>query len=155
MAWRRAAGASIMFGGAGVLAGAAAMATFAAASDVRAGTDMLTLIMRLLGGWTWPAAGVVAMLGGRLVYGHWHRAAPIAHVTGAVTRTVGLVVAVGLGAMLAVLLASGFEREDAPAAAALAVGVIAGLLLAHVGIGLRDTQQRYPRDYSPSPDTPE
>ena len=155
MAWRRAAGASIMFGGAGVLAGAAAMATFAAASDVRAGTDMLTLIMRLLGGWTWPAAGVVAMLGGRLVYGHWHRAAPIAHVTGAVTRTVGLVVAVGLGAMLAFLLASGFEREDAPAAAALAVGVIAGLLLAHVGIGLRDTQQRHPRDYSPSPDTPE
>ena len=70
-------------------------------------------------------------------------------------RTVGLVVAVGLGAMLAFLLASGFEREDAPAAAALAVGVIAGLLLAHVGIGLRDTQQRYPRDYSPSPDTPE
>ena len=78
MACRRAAGASIMFGGAGVLAGAAAMATLAAASDVRAGTDMLTLIMRLLGGWTWPAAGVVAMLGGRLVYGHWHRAAPIA-----------------------------------------------------------------------------
>ena len=151
MAWRRAAGASIMFGGAGVLAGAAAMATLAAASDVRAGTDMLTLIMRLLGGWTWPAAGVVAMLGGRLVYGHWNRAAPIAHVTG----TVGLVAAVGLGAMLAFLLASGFEREDAPAAAALAVGVIAGLLLAHVGIGLRDTQQRYPRDYSPSPDTPE
>ena len=118
MAWRRAAGASIMFGGAGVLAGAAAMATLAAASDVRAGTDMLTLIMRLLGGWTWPAAGVVAMLGGRLAYGHWNRAAPIAHVTGAVTRTVGLVAAVGLGAMLAFLLASGFEREDAPAAAA-------------------------------------
>jgi hypothetical protein len=40
-------------------------------------------------------------------------------------------------------------------AAALAVGVIAALLLAHVGVGLRNTQQRYPRDYSPSPDTPE
>jgi hypothetical protein len=56
---------------------------------------------------------------------------------------------------VAAAAAAGLGGEDAPAAAALAVGVIAGLLLAHVGVGLRNTQQRYPRDYSPSPDTPE
>ena len=55
----------------------------------------------------------------------------------------------------AFLLASGFEREDAPAAAALAVGMIAGLLLAHVGVGLRNTHQYYPRNYSVSSDVPE
>lgn len=155
MTWRRALGASIMFGGAGIIAGAAAMATFVAASDVRAATDAFTMLMRMREGWSWPASGVVTMLVGRLVYGHWRAAAPIAHVTGAVTRTVGLVVAVALGAMLVFLLASGFERDDTPAAAALAVGVIVGLLLAHVGVGLRHTQQRYPRNYSVSSDPPE
>ena len=30
--------------------------------------------------------GVVLMLIGRLIYGHWRAAAPIARVTGAVTR---------------------------------------------------------------------
>lgn len=155
MAWRRAAGASIMFAGAGVIAGAVAMATFVMAGEIQAGTDAFTIGLRMRGGSAWPASGVAAMLVGRLVYGHWRAAAPIAHVTGAVTRTVGLVVAFGLGAMLVFLLASGFEREDAPAAAALAVGVIAGLLLAHVGVGLRHTQQRYPRNYSVSSDPPE
>jgi hypothetical protein len=155
VAWRRAAGASIMFGGAGVIASAAAMATFAVASDVQAGSEAFTMLAQLRDGWVWPASGVAAMLAGRLVYGHWRAAAPIAHVTGLVTRTVGLLVAFGLGAMLAFLLASGFEREDAPAAAALAVGMIAGLLLAHVGVGLRNTHQYYPRNYSVSSDVPE
>lgn len=144
-----------MFGGAGVIAGAAAVATFVVAGDVRAGADAFTIVMGLRDSWVWPASGVAAMLMGRLVYGHWRAAAPIARVTGAVTRTVGLVVTFGLGAMLVFLLASGFEREDTPAAAALGVGVIAGLLLAHVGGGLRHTQQRYPRNYSASSDLPE
>lgn len=155
MAWRRAAGASIMFGSAGVIASAAAMATIAVAGDVQAGSDAFTMLARLRDAWVWPASGVAAMLTGRLVYGHWRAAAPIAHVTGAVTRTVGLLVTLALGTMLVLLLASGFEREDAPAAAALAVGVMAGLLLAQVGVGLRNTQQHYPRNYSVSADAPE
>ncbi len=155
MAWRRAAGASIMFGSAGVIASAAAMVTFAAASDVQAGNDAFTTLAQLRDAWIWPASGVAAMLAGRLVYGHWRAAAPIAHVTGSVARTVGLLVAFGLGAMLAFLLASGFEREDAPAAAALGVGMMAGLLLAHVGVGLRNTQQHYPRSYPVSSEAPE
>jgi hypothetical protein len=155
VAWRRAAGASIMFGGAGLIASAATMATFAVASDVQAGSDAFAMLVRLRDGWIWPASGVAAMLAGRLVYGHWRAAAPIADVTGSVTRTVGLLAAFGLGGMLAFLLASGFEREDTPAAAALAVGMIAGLLLAHIGVGLRNTHQHDPRNYSVSPDAPE
>jgi hypothetical protein len=144
-----------MLGGAAMIAGAAAAAVIVSAGELNADAEAFTILARLCAGWAWPALGVVMMMIGRLAYGHWQAAAPIVHVTGAVTRTVGLLVAAALGAMLIFLLVSGFEREDTPAAAALGVGVIGGLLLAHIGVGLRNTQQRYPRHQAVSPDPPE
>jgi hypothetical protein len=154
VAWRRAAGASIMFVGAGFIVVAAAMATLMAAADVQAGSDAWAIAFAILGGWMWPLAGIVTMLMGRAVYGHWYEAAPIANITGLVTRTVGLVAASVLGAMLVLLVVSGVEREDMPAAAALGIGVTMALLLAHIGVGLRASGQRYP-DYSASSAPPE
>jgi hypothetical protein len=130
------------------------MATFGVAADMQAGADVWAIAFAVLQGWAWPLAGVAAMLAGRLVYGHWRAAAPIAKITGAVTRTVGLVAASVLGALLVLLLVSGMEREDMPAAAALGIGITMGLLLAHIGVGLRSSAQRYP-DYPSSSAPPE
>lgn len=152
MTWRRMAGAAIMFLGAGFIVAAAAMATLMTAAQVQAGTNAWDIILGVLGGWAWPLAGASTMLTGRLIYGHWYAAAPIANITGLVTRTVGLIATFTLGAMLVLLVLSGIEREDMPAAAALGVGVTIGLLLAHIGVGLRASGQRYP-DY-PSPSAP-
>lgn len=152
MAWQRAAGASIMFLGAGLVVLAAAMATVMAAAEMRAASDIGVIVLAILGAWPVPLGGALMLVLGRLIYGHWYEAAPIAKVTGLVTRTVGIVAAVALGAMLVLLVATGIEREDMPAAVALGIGVTVGLLLAHIGVGLRASGQSYP-DY-PSPSAP-
>jgi hypothetical protein len=154
VAWRRAAGASIMFLGAALIALAAAMATLMAAAEVRAAADAAVVVLAVLGAWPVPLGGAVTMVLGRLIYGHWHEAAPIAKVTGLVTRTVGLLTSFALGAMLVLLVISGVEREDMPAAVALGVGVTLGLLLAHIGVSLRAGGRRYP-DYPSSSAPPE
>lgn len=86
----------------------------------------------------WPlGVGVAVMIGGRFIYGHWRTAAPVVNITGEIARTVGLVSAILLGAMLIFLLASGFKYEDTPAAAALAIGVVFGVWVAQFGGNLR------------------
>jgi hypothetical protein len=62
----------------------------------------------------------------------------VANVTGEITRTVGILSAVGLGGMLVFLLMSGFKAEDMPAAIALGIGAGVGLLLTQVGMSVRN-----------------
>jgi hypothetical protein len=86
----------------------------------------------------WPLlGGIVVMIGGRIVYGHWRTAAPVVNITGEIARTVGLVSAILLGAMLVFLLATGLNHEDMPAAAGLAIGIVFGVWVAQFGGSLR------------------
>lgn len=89
------------------------------------------------------AGGVIAIVLGRLVYGQWRRAAPVANFTADVARMIGLSVAAGLGVMLIFLLVTGFKPEDLMAALALGAGTVAGLFLAYVGSNLRRSGRRY------------
>jgi hypothetical protein len=89
------------------------------------------------------AGGVIAMLLGRLVYGRWRGAAPVANFTADVARMIGLSVAAALGTMLAFLVVTGIKPEDVMAALVLGIGTAAGLFLAYVGSNLRRSGRRY------------
>ena len=143
MAWRRAAGATIMCLGAGVvlatIAGAAVLAvSFAKSGELPVAPPLLA--MTAVGG---IVGGVIAMVLGRLIYGQWRGAAPIANFTADVARMIGLSVAASLGTMLVFLLLSDMKPEDAMAALVLGVGTVAGLFLAYVGGNLRRSGRRY------------
>lgn len=108
------------------------------AGELRAGASMLDFLAAAWAVGPWPLlGGVVTLIGGRAIYGHWRTAAPVVNVTGEIARTVGLVSAILLGAILAFLLATGFKYEDTPAAAALAIGVVFGVCVARFGGSLR------------------
>lgn len=142
MTWRRAIGAGVMLAGAGTLLATATGATLLAASFVRAGESGAPV--EALAGMiaSAVASGALIMLLGRAIYGRWRAATPIASVTIGIARTVGLLVAVTMAGLLIFLFASGMEREDAPAAAMLALGAAGGLLLAQVGVSLRTGGRR-------------
>lgn len=139
MGWRRATGAAVMLAGVAIIVAMIAMVTVLVSSEVAAKTDVLGIVLKATGiGVPQLLVGVVVMVGGRMIYGSWSKAAPVANVTGEVTRTVGLLSAIGLGAMLVFLLMSGFKAEDIPAAIALGLGAGVGLLLTQVGVSLRN-----------------
>jgi hypothetical protein len=135
--WRRALGAVIMFAGTIMLAGVTWAATMLVAGAIQAGSEFNTVIGGLALLVAPLCGGVAVLVGGRFVYGFWREAAPIANVTGEITCTVGLLAAIGMGGLLLFLLLSGFEREDTPAAVALGIGAMAGILLAQFGLSLR------------------
>ncbi|MEZ6031060.1 MAG: hypothetical protein R3C46_15115 [Hyphomonadaceae bacterium] len=143
MAWRRACGAIIMGLGAAALLATIAGATVLAVSIVKSGDLPATPPVLATGAAGGVLGGIVVLLLGRLIYGHWRRAAPIANFTADVTRMVGLAIAFGLGAMLVFLLATGLEKEDAVAAIVLGIGTVAGLGLAYVGNNLRRGGRSY------------
>lgn len=129
--------------GAGGVLATIAGATVLGVSFVKSGELPVAppmLAMSAVGG---IAGGVIAMILGRLIYGQWREAAPVANFTADVARMTGLSVAAGLGTMLAFLLATGFEREDIVAALVLGAGTVAGLFLAYVGSNLRRSGRRY------------
>lgn len=143
MAWRRVSGAVIICLGAGVvlamIAGVTVLAvSFAKSGELPAALDLLALVAA--GG---LVGGVIAMLLGRLVYGQWRGAAPVANFIADVARMIGLAVAAGLGAMLAFLVISGLQPEDVTAALVLGAGTAAGLFLAYVGGNLRRSGRQY------------
>lgn len=136
---RRAAGATVMLAGVAIIVAMIAVVTVLVASEVAARTDTLNIVLKAAGvSVPQLVVGIVVMISGRAIYGHWSQAAPVAHVTGEITRTVGLLSAIGLGAMLVFLLMSGLKPEDIPAAIALALGAGLGLLLTQVGVSLRN-----------------
>jgi hypothetical protein len=143
MAWRHASGATIMCLGACVVLATIAGATVLGVSFVKSGELPVApplFAMSAAGG---IAGGVIAMVLGRLVYGRWREAAPVANFTADVARMIGLSVAAGLGVMLVFLLVTGFKPEDLMAALVLGVGTVAGLFLAFIGSNLRRSSRRY------------
>lgn len=138
MSFRRALGAITMLAGAGTLTGVAWVVTVRVAAGVQAHAEPLAILQSTTSfGWA-LGVGVFTLLLGRVIYGGWRDAAPVANVIGDAARTIGVLVAVALGGILIFLLMSGFEPEDTPAAVALGLGVTGGILLAHFGVNLRN-----------------
>lgn len=136
---RRAAGAIVMLAGASIIVAMIAATTVLIVAEVAAKTDPVRIGFQAAAiGSPLLLAGMLVMVAGRAIYGNWRKAAPVANVTGEVTRTVGLLASIGLGGMLLFLLMSGFKAEDMPAAIALGVGAGVGLLLTQVGVSLRN-----------------
>lgn len=127
-----------MLAGVAMVVATIAWITIVVAAEMRVHAGLFEFLAAAWAAGAWPlAAGIIVMVGGRVVYGHWRTAAPVVNITGEIARTVGLVSAILLGAMLAFLLATGFKYEDTPAAAALAIGVVFGVWVAQFGGSLR------------------
>jgi hypothetical protein len=135
--WRRAAGALIMLVGAAILVGVASAGTIQVAAGVSGASGLPAILARLAALIAPMMLGVGVMIGGRMIYGLWRNAAPIAHATGDITWTMGLLSVIGFGGLLVFMLLSGLEHDDMPAAVALGGAAFAGALLAHFGLGLR------------------
>lgn len=143
MAWRRATGAVVMMLGAASLLGTVAGTTVLSVSYVKSG-ELVAPVTVLAGALAAAiVCGVLILLAGRAIYGRWSEAAPIANFTGDITRMVGMSIAIGLGAMLVFLFATGLKPEDGLAALVLGLGALAGLGLAYVGANLRKSGRRY------------
>lgn len=137
MNWRRAFGAAFM-----VLGGAAVMAMAALASVVvvnyveweNAADALGTVAMVTLP----PALGGAVLLAfGRLVYGEWLDRSPVLNASSAAIRLAGYVVAIGLGAMLLFLAATGITAADQIAALVLGLGTAAGIGLILLGFRIK------------------
>ena len=127
-----------MLAGVAMVVATIAWVTFVIAAKMHAHAGLFDFLSAACTAGAWPlGVGIVVMIGGRFAYGHWRTAAPVVNITGEIARTVGLVSAILLGAMLIFLLASGFRYEDTPAAAALAIGVVFGVWVAQFGGNLR------------------
>jgi len=128
-----------MLAGAAIIVAMIAAMTVLIVAEVTAKTDVIHIVVKVASiSAPQLLLGVLVMVGGRAAYGNWTRAAPVANVTGEITRTVGILSAVGLGGMLVFLLMSGFKAEDMPAAIALGIGAGVGLLLTQVGMSVRN-----------------
>jgi hypothetical protein len=88
---------------------------------------------------TLPAAvgGAVLMLIGRIVYGAWLERSPVVNASALAIQIAGMIVALGLGAMLVFLAITGITADDQTAAAALGIGTAAGLTLIFIGVRIK------------------
>jgi hypothetical protein len=88
---------------------------------------------------TLPAAvgGAVLMLIGRIVYGAWLERSPVVNASALAIQIAGMIVALGLGAMLIFLAITGITADDQTAAAALGIGTAAGLTLIFIGVRIK------------------
>lgn len=127
-----------MLAGVVIIVATIAWIAIVVAAQMSARTGLFAFLSAAWAEGAWPLlAGVVTMIGGRALYGHWRTAAPVVNVTGEIARTVGLVSAILLSGMLVFLLTTGFKYEDTPAAAALAIGAVFGVWVAQFGGTLR------------------
>ena len=86
--------------------------------------------------------GFLLILTGRWIYGEWLERAPIMGASSLAVRTAGFLVAIGLGAMLIFLLATGITAEDQAAAALLGVGATIGVALIFLGMRIKPRSNR-------------
>ena len=127
-----------MLAGVAMVVATIAWITIVVAGEMRMHGGLFAFLAAAWAAGAWPLlAGIAVMIAGRFVYGHWRTAAPVVNITGEIARTVGLVSAILLGAMLVFLLATGFSYEDTPAAAGLAIGIVFGVWVAQFGGNLR------------------
>ena len=137
MAWRRVSGACLMITGAAVAAGMIVVAfTIMArylklpdAANTLGGASSLAMPVMLAGG--------VVLLVGRWVYGEWNDRAPIVNAVAFGIRTAGTFVAMALGGILIIMLATGIQPEDATIAIMLGAGAMLGLGLVVLGMRMK------------------
>lgn len=137
MAWRRVSGACLMITGAAAAAGMivvafAIMARYLKlpdAANTLGGASSLAMPVMLAGG--------VVLLVGRWVYGEWNDRAPIVNAVAFGIRTAGTFVAMALGGILIIMLATGIQPEDATIAIMLGAGAMLGLGLVVLGMRMK------------------
>jgi hypothetical protein len=86
--------------------------------------------------------GFLLIIMGRWIYGEWLERAPIMGASSLAVRACGFLVAIGLGAMLIFLLATGITAEDQAAAALLGVGATIGVALIFLGMRIKPRSNR-------------
>jgi hypothetical protein len=87
-------------------------------------------------------AGFLLIILGRWIYGEWLERAPIMGASSLAVRACGFLVAIGLGAMLIFLLATGITAEDQAAAALLGLGATIGVALIFLGMRIKPRSNR-------------
>jgi hypothetical protein len=139
---RRIIGAALM-----ILGGAAVVAMAALASVVignyvewNNAADALGTVALV----TLPPAvgGALLILIGRIVYGAWMERSPVLNASALAIQIAGVVVTIGLGAMLIFLAITGITADDQTAAAALGIGTTAGLALIFIGVRIKSGSGR-------------
>ena len=99
------------------------------AADTLGGASSLAMPVML-------ASGAVLLIG-RWLYGGWSERAPILNAVAFGIRTAGTFVAMALGGILIIMLATGIEPEDATIAMVLGAGAAAGGGLIVLGMRIR------------------
>ncbi len=135
--WRRLIGAALMILGGAMMLAMAVLAAVVIANYVE--WDNGADAMRTVASITLPPAlaGAVVMLIGRIVYGAWMERSPVLNALALAIQIAGVIVALGLGAMLVFLAVTGITADDQTAAAALGIGTAAGLTLIFIGTRIR------------------
>src|SRR5689334_15227657 len=131
-----------------LLGGAAAAAMIALAIVVivaslrgSSATDAIAMVTRI----TLPSGllGLALVALGRWVYGDWHDAAPVRQASSITVRFAGFLIAIGLGAMLLFLVATGIAPDDQAAAIVLGAGTALGVVLVMLGLRMKPPGRRY------------
>jgi len=137
MSWRRVSGACLVLTGASaaagmIIVGFAILARYLKlpeAADTLGGASSMAMPVILTGG--------AMLLAGRLIYGGWNDRASIVNAVAFGIRTAGTFVAMALGGVLLIMLATGVEPGDETIAVVLASGAAIGLGLVALGIHMR------------------
>ena len=137
MSWRRVSGACLVLTGASaaagmIIVGFAILARYlklSEAADTLGGASSMAMPVILTGG--------AMLLAGRLIFGGWNNRAAINNAVAFGMRTAGTFVAMALGGVLLIMLATGVEHGDETIAVVLASGAAIGLGLVALGIHMR------------------
>lgn len=137
MSWARVSGACLVATGASaaagmIIVGFAILARYLKlpdAADTLGGASSLAMPL--------VVASVLVLLVGRLSYGAWTNRAAVVNAVAFGIRTAGTFVAMALGGVLMIMLATGIEPADATIAVVLALGAALGLGLVAFSIHIR------------------
>lgn len=137
MSWKRVSGACLVVTGASaaagmIIVGFAILARYLRlpdAADTLGGASSISMPVFLTGG--------LVLLIGRWFYGAWNNRATVINAVAFGIRTAGTFVAMALGGVLFIMIATGIEPDDATAAVVLALGAATGLALVAISIQMR------------------
>ena len=137
MSWKQISGACLVVTGASaaagmIIVGFAILARYLKlpdAADTLGGASSLAMPVII-------AAGIALLLG-RWIYGAWTNRAAVINAVAFGIRTAGTFVAMALGGVLMIMLATGIEPGDATIAVVLALGAATGLGLVALSIHMR------------------
>lgn len=146
MSWRRISGAFLVITGASaaagiIIVGFAILARYLKLPDAAEtlGASSSTTVPVLL------TVGAM-LLTGRILFGRWDDRTEVVNAVAFGIRTAGTFVAMALGGVLIIMLATGIESEDATIAVVLAAGAAIGLGLVAISMRMRrDDERSYSR----------